>query len=101
MRFIIHNPYRKVCWLVLGSTLLYGIFTLLDTILMCRPTRYLWDKSIPGYCVDRQSIWLSNAAFDIVTGLFIIVLPLPAIYTMQIPSKQKILLFVIFLVGTM
>ena len=43
----------------------------------CRPVQKAWDTMVPGTCIDLKKLWLGNAIPSILTGIVIIIIPLP------------------------
>ncbi|RMY70277.1 hypothetical protein D0863_05897 [Hortaea werneckii] len=77
-----------VCWAVLGGTLL------------CRPVRKLWDPQVQGgACMSAEKYWVSVAGLDIGLDGLVLVLPLPGIWGLRLPRRQKGGLVVVFLLG--
>ncbi|KAH7123202.1 hypothetical protein EDB81DRAFT_665771 [Dactylonectria macrodidyma] len=67
--------------------------------LMCIPVAKFWDSTIPGQCLNSLIIWYVMAGFNLATDVAIFCLPLPMIRSLQLPQKQKIMLFIIFGLG--
>ncbi|KAL1388729.1 hypothetical protein HDK64DRAFT_327781 [Phyllosticta capitalensis] len=80
-----------------------GAFTLETTtisIFDCSPIRYFWDKSAKGgACVDFRTMWFCHAAINIVSDMYLIIVPMPAIVMLSIPLRQKIPLICAFSLG--
>ncbi|KAI7552652.1 hypothetical protein KC331_g1743 [Hortaea werneckii] len=77
-----------VCWAVLGGTLL------------CRPVRKLWDPQVQGgACMSAEKYWVSVAGLDIALDGLVLVLPLPGIWGLRLPRRQKGGLVMVFLLG--
>ena len=75
-------------WGVLASTVTWA---------WCVPIAFAWDITIPGgHCANRDAGYLAVGVIDAVTDLFILILPLPMIYKLQIPRMKQISLAVIF-----
>ncbi|KAK8045613.1 hypothetical protein PG993_005637 [Apiospora rasikravindrae] len=67
--------------------------------LVCYPVDKFWEPSLPGSCVDQLAVWYVMAGVNIVTDFAIFVIPLPVIKSLQLPTKQKMLLVVVFGLG--
>ncbi|KAH7119417.1 hypothetical protein B0J13DRAFT_513402 [Dactylonectria estremocensis] len=67
--------------------------------LTCIPVAKFWDSTISGRCLNSLIIWYVMAGFNLATDVAIFCLPLPMIRSLQLPRKQKIMLFVIFCLG--
>ena len=73
---------------------------MLGSIFACTPVAYFWEKSISnGHCINLLAFWFSNAAFNILSDLVIIILPIPVLKSLSIPLKQKYGLIMIFIMG--
>jgi hypothetical protein len=59
-----------------------------------------WDKSVPADCtVDSYKFFYGNSTPNIITDILLMLIPLPAIWSLHLQLRQKISLSVIFLVG--
>jgi hypothetical protein len=60
-----------------------------------------WDVTIPHRCIDQIKFELIAAILNIVTDFVIMVLPLPTIWSLQLPKRQKWALSGVFMLGTL
>lgn len=60
---------------------------------------FTMDVFIPGKCLDRETMWIAQAAINIATDLIIVMLPMPLLYNLQITKARRITLMAIFSVG--
>ncbi|KAK7993025.1 hypothetical protein PG988_001819 [Apiospora saccharicola] len=67
--------------------------------LVCFPVAKFWEPSIEGTCVDQLAVWYVMAGVNIITDFAIFVIPLPVIKSLQLPTKQKMLLVLVFGLG--
>ncbi|KAM7200850.1 putative integral membrane protein [Naviculisporaceae sp. PSN 640] len=74
------------------SQVFVGIFT-------CTPISGFWDKSIPSACIPNLPQWYINAAGNIITDVAVFVLPLPALWKLNLARPQKLALVGIFCLG--
>ncbi|KAJ0131225.1 Uncharacterized protein HZ326_25684 [Fusarium oxysporum f. sp. albedinis] len=100
--------YRRVFALpIIQRITLYGIIFMVAwtvviaflNILICVPVAKFWDSNLPGRCLDALTIWYVMAGFNLVTDIAIFCLPLPVIKSLNLPPRQKIMLFAIFSLG--
>ena len=78
---------------------LYYTIAILLTIFECTPVKKSWEKQIAGTCINLQTFFFANAAFNVITDILVMVLPIPVIAKLQITRKQRIGLGLIFCVG--
>ncbi|KAF4480946.1 Satratoxin biosynthesis SC1 cluster protein 4 [Colletotrichum fructicola Nara gc5] len=88
--------------LLLGATILVGGWSMsqvLVEVLICIPMNAFWDKSVRGSCIPNYPLWYINAAGNIATDLIVLVLPLPVISGLKLPTRQRYALGGIFCLG--
>lgn len=70
------------------------------TVFHCHPVEFHWDFTIPGgYCGDPQRIFLTGLGLNLLTDIFIVILPIPMIWRIQITPAEKIAISGAFLLG--
>ncbi|KAK0716158.1 hypothetical protein B0H67DRAFT_582507 [Lasiosphaeris hirsuta] len=81
----------------------YGLWTLFSSIMTCWPIEVYWlaIAGAQGVCLNKGALTFSNAGINIATDLILIVVPVPLLWRLQIPKKQKIILMGLFCVGTL
>jgi hypothetical protein len=100
IRLFPSKRFRTAAWIVFGFIIAYGLFTFFNSVFLCYPVAYFWDKTIPGgKCINQYAIWFTNAALNIATDVAIIVLPMPVLARLSMPKMQKALLIGVFALG--
>ncbi|KIH92687.1 hypothetical protein SPBR_02637 [Sporothrix brasiliensis 5110] len=75
-----------------------GVFVAL--IFQCTPIAFNWDKTIKGgHCVDQRLLFVSTSAFNILTDIIVLGLPLYILADLKIRRRTKFGLIFIFLLG--
>ncbi|KAK0720187.1 hypothetical protein B0H67DRAFT_662214 [Lasiosphaeris hirsuta] len=67
--------------------------------LTCMPVAAFWDSSVKGRCLDSPTIWYVMAGVNLATDFAILIMPMPAIKSLQLPRRQKFMLIAIFGLG--
>ena len=71
-------------------------------IFSCQPVNYFWNKSIRnGHCINENALAYGITGVNIVTDLAVLCLPLPWLWTLQIPLSRKLSLIGIFGLGSL
>ncbi|EXJ79875.1 hypothetical protein A1O3_08160 [Capronia epimyces CBS 606.96] len=79
----------------------YSVALMFAFIFPCRPVRKNWDPTITGgKCVDKPAIYLANAAINAITDIMILLLPIPLVVKLQMPTVQKFALLGVFAFGS-
>ena len=72
------------------------------TIFQCLPIAYAWNKAIVGgHCINVHVMWIVQDIFFLVLDVYVVVLPLPMIWNLQITRAEKIAVSGIFLLGSL
>jgi len=65
---------------------------------LCIPLQAYWDSSIHGDCKPISYMWAA-IGLHIATDFLIFLIPIPVVWSMIIPIRQKIGLILIFALG--
>ncbi|RFN44514.1 hypothetical protein FIE12Z_11228 [Fusarium flagelliforme] len=85
-----YGTILMICWTIIIAFI---------NIFICVPVSKFWTPDLPGRCLDSLAIWYMMAGFNLVTDLVVFCMPLPVIKSLNLPRKQKIMLFAIFSLG--
>lgn len=77
----------------------YALGSIFATIFQCKPVSRAWNKKTDGNCISNTAFWYANAVANILGDCVILILPIPTIYRLQLPTNQKWGLVMIFAVG--
>ena len=77
----------------------YGVASILCTIWECIPIPRVYDKIVPGRCLDLTVFWYANAASNIFSDIVILTLPMPSIRSLHLPRRQRVSLMLVFAIG--
>ena len=84
----------------MALTIGYWISTVIRMFYLCFPFAYTWNRSIEdGSCVNLTAAYLSVALINLALDAIIIALPMPVLWTLQMPTKKKIAISAIFGLG--
>lgn len=60
------------------------------------------DPSIKeGKCINKASLYIATAVLNIVTDIMVLILPIPMVLGLQMVRSRKIMLILLFSVGSM
>jgi hypothetical protein len=100
VRIFCIRKFQILAYLVGSLVLAIGITVFFQTIFQCSPIAYGWDQSVgPGTCIDQTIFYRYISPFNVLTGILILVMPLPLVWKLQAPKAQKIGLTAVFLLG--
>jgi hypothetical protein len=93
------NAYQSV-------RLLFRLFAFLSTLFLLPVLVELtisggvFDRSIPSTCLNLNAIAFSNAGIGITQDIIILVLPFPEVIYLTMINRKKIILILMFLLGS-
>jgi hypothetical protein len=95
------RTFRRVSWGIWTYTLLWTISALGASTFECTPVSYFWNKDQKGHCIPNalRTVSFTNGLLSFVGDLFILCMPVPMIWDLQLNLRKKIALSGIFLVG--
>ncbi|KAK3373147.1 hypothetical protein B0T24DRAFT_527497 [Lasiosphaeria ovina] len=83
----------------MGVLAAYGAWSVLGNVFVCWPVDFYWLEptgTLRGACMDKGAVTFSNAALNIVSDLVLIAVPVPLLWRLQLPRRQKIVLVCLF-----
>ncbi|KAI1360888.1 hypothetical protein F5Y08DRAFT_331240 [Xylaria arbuscula] len=90
---------------VIGLTAAWGISYLFALAFQCPDPSLLWNKLESEYalvgCVNVLPLYLSFAFSDLILDVIIFILPVPHLYNLVMPTRQKIGVASIFFLGSL
>lgn len=92
--------FRRYLYGLGAVVALWWIACQFTTIFECTPIHFFWTQNpTTGHCINVKSYFIGQAIPNIITDIFIMALPLPLIWKLNLPQKQKFALSGIFLLG--
>lgn len=90
---------RAITW-VMGLILVLFFFGGLGLALgLCQPYAFKWDKTINGHCGNILAGYQWVSIPSIITDVFILILPIPTIWRLQMNQYRKAGLTLTFMTG--
>jgi len=89
---------QRIC---LWTMIFVVVWTCLQAALLgtaCLPVGII-IPTMATTCLDTLPVWYISSGVSMGLDIFIFAIPLPAVYKLQLPKKQKILVFGIFCIG--
>ncbi|KAL1615566.1 hypothetical protein SLS56_011773 [Neofusicoccum ribis] len=98
--FPIQN-FTKRWWCVAIFTISYSVVVAVASAFGRTPVAAKWYISETGdSCPSKWAFYVANAAFNLISDIFILILPLPVIWNLSLELRQKITLFILFALGS-
>lgn len=99
LRIFPNKTFRKAAWVVMFFVVGYAASSILATIFQCTPLSKTFHPQTPGKCLNLTAFWYTNAVANILGDCAILALPMPVLYALHLPRRQKFGLMMIFAIG--
>jgi len=93
---------QKFRWALWGTSFVvlgYWIACTILAFLGCDPFARNWNKKISGTCVNLVKFFIWNGISNLLIDFLILLLPIPIVWRLSAPTRQKLELSSIFLFG--
>ncbi|ESZ98065.1 hypothetical protein SBOR_1596 [Sclerotinia borealis F-4128] len=85
-----------------GFTFAWAVMVVIVCTFQCLPVAYQWDKTIEGgKCIDSWLFFTIGSSFDVLVDLALLILPIPAVWNLQLSVLQKLSVIAIFCLGSL
>ncbi|KFZ01664.1 hypothetical protein V500_00660 [Pseudogymnoascus sp. VKM F-4518 (FW-2643)] len=95
----IRTPFDYAVWGTIVFVILYIISFSISVITACNPVRGFWDITIPHHCDEQRKFEMAAAVVNIIVDLVVILLPLPTVWRLKLPRRQRWALSGVFMLG--
>ncbi|KAI9794955.1 MAG: hypothetical protein M1833_007329 [Piccolia ochrophora] len=85
--------------LMIGFLSAFYLANMVCKIFLCTPRSKIWNRTQEGHCLDQNAIFWVTSIVNVVTDFYILVLPLPLIWNLQLRAQKKIGLTLVFMLG--
>lgn len=66
---------------------------------ICIPLQKLWNPELDGHCINNTVFLLTDCAVSIISDFTILILPIPLVWALQMPTKRKTEITTVFAMG--
>ncbi|EAL84358.1 hypothetical protein KXW98_008582 [Aspergillus fumigatus] len=99
LRIFVTKGFRIAAWVCMGCACAYWTGSMLQIFFICQPFQKNWNPTLPGHCASQNVAFSTIGAFNLITDVMIMVLPLHFIWKLQMSTATKLALYGIFGLG--
>ncbi|KAK4201726.1 hypothetical protein QBC40DRAFT_323675 [Triangularia verruculosa] len=101
LRVFVNKTMRTATKGVIIFVCLWSVGNILQVFLICRPFAAIYTLELmpTAKCGDQVGSFIAIGAFNIITDVMILTLPIPTVWTLKTTRGKKIALTAVFLVG--
>lgn len=94
------DKMRVACIITGGFIVAFNVGSFFAGLGLCSPIEYHWDQTIPGgHCGSQGNYYYAMGFINLVVDVVIIIIPMPFLYKLLLPTPQKILAMSMFAIG--
>ncbi|KAI0476827.1 hypothetical protein F4859DRAFT_480379 [Xylaria cf. heliscus] len=93
------TAFNWTCYILGTVNILLYIGSILTDSVSCVPREYWWDRTIQGHCADTRNLPIVTGTLNAVIDLFILLLPQTIIWKLQMSSRKRLGVSLVFLAG--
>ena len=98
------QPSKAMRWACyFGVFICTGLYVaeIFHDIFICSPVEKIFNPKLPGHCSLGGVGGSITSIFNVITDLYILILPLPIVWSLQLKLPQKLRLMALFGLGAM
>ncbi|KAI0809842.1 hypothetical protein GGR55DRAFT_679072 [Xylaria sp. FL0064] len=95
-RIYFTHKFKIAAYIGMGLVASWVLQTIFIGALICEPVQLNWDPHVRGHCGNQQAAFTSVSAVDILTDIYLLLLPMRPLYRLKVSTTQKIYLALIF-----
>ena len=98
-RLFPNKTSRKIIYGAGTFVVLCFVSTFFGFLFQCLPIRSFWQHQIEHRCFNQNPFYLAVASLSLVSDIFILVMPMPMVWALNLSRQRKMGLSLIFLLG--
>lgn len=100
LQLFVTKQFSIAAYITMFVVCLWCIQQVLAALLICKPISYNWNfHNETGICGNTMANCIAGQAINVATDLVILLLPMPTIWSLKIPTRSKLSLSFIFGLG--
>ncbi|KXX80768.1 hypothetical protein MMYC01_203938 [Madurella mycetomatis] len=90
---------RKASYCLLCIIVITNIWAIATVFTNCIPLEATWDYRVKATFCQGDTIWWASTAVTLTTDLMMFTLPIPMVFPLKLPRRQKVAVVSVFTVG--
>jgi hypothetical protein len=98
----VFSPNKTMKWLIRGgifAVVAFYIAIFFRSVFLCKPVALAWNPTLTGSCLKLEVTPYTTAVFNIISDIYILLLPMPLIWNLNLKTQRKMRLIAVFGMG--
>ena len=101
LQFAVEKRFRIAVYGLMTVVTGYSLASAFVVIFSCYPVSKSWDITVTGgYCINLPVFYIANLSLNSATDMAVLILPIPMLWKLRMPFRQKIAVSAIFMTGS-
>jgi hypothetical protein len=96
---VLRNLRWYTLWTLIGLNTAFFTTLMFVEIFQCVPRKKIWNPTVQGKCININQTFVATGVINVVDDWVILILPLVWTWKLQLRTKQKIGVSLIFATG--
>lgn len=96
---VINQWFKYALWTLHSANVAWLVGIIFGVIFECSPIQKAWKISLEGTCVNTQTLWLASGITSLLIDIFILLIPLPMLWKLQMKVSRKLQIIGVFVCG--
>lgn len=79
----------------------FHVATTLAKIWQCTPRERIWNPSVPGQCINVDTLIRTSGLFNTVTDVILLLMPVKGVWNLKTTPRKKVGVVLVFTMGAM
>lgn len=98
-RRTLNKTFFWVSCTMITLNIMYYAAAIVSVQFYCIPREKIWDRWLPGQCLDRKSLDTSTGCFNVLFDIILLLMPQRVIWKLQLSTKRKLGISFVFSMG--
>ena len=98
-RIFITKAFRTTALALMAIVASWWISITFAVVFICSPVKSQWNPDVPGHCGNQYLLNVIDPIPWILTDFAILFAPMPMVWKLHMPTRQKVALGGLFLIG--
>ncbi|PGH27458.1 hypothetical protein AJ80_00937 [Polytolypa hystricis UAMH7299] len=99
LRIATSKTFVRLTWSLIALNIAWGIAFMFTLVFTCMPVHHYWTALADQRCGNESSRVLAGTITNIITDILVLVLPMPTLWKLQLPAREKVVLIALMSLG--
>ncbi|KAI6710951.1 integral membrane protein [Diplocarpon mali] len=100
LRIFPYERFRGILLFAMAVIACHAVAFVFAVVFQCTPVRSIWDRQIPGHCINRQAMIYTGAGISIFEDFAIMFIPILELRRLNMSRRKRAAIGFMFAVGS-